>query len=95
MGKAPLEESIYEELYGVWRVMYGESGDRAAAQLRWLGADPDRLEELAAHVDRRPVEEVPGLRLEEAAYCQRVDAAMLRDAASDIREEREEMEDQW
>lgn len=95
MRSEPLDEVIYEELYELWRDMYRQSEDRAGAHLRWLGVDPDRLEELAAYVDRRPVEKIPGLRVEEAAYCQRVDADMLREVAAEIREEQEEMEDPW
>lgn len=90
-----MDEGICEELYGVWRDMYRQSGDRAGAHLRWLGTDPDRLDEVADYVERRPVEKVPGLTKKEAAYNQRMDASMLRDCADDIREERGEVEHPW
>lgn len=89
MGREPLNDAICEELYGVWRVMYRNSGDRAGAHLRWLYADPDRLEQVAAYVERRPVDTVPGLDEATAAYCQRMDVEMLRHFAAEIAEERE------
>lgn len=95
MGSEPLDEVIYEELYGLWRGMYRQSEDRAGAHLRWLGVDPDRLEELAAYVDRRPVENIPGLPVETAEFCQGMDAAMLRDVAAEIRDKQDEVEDPW
>lgn len=95
MRSEPLDEVIYEELYELWRDMYRQSEDRAGAHLRWLGVDPDRLEELAAYVDRRPPENIPGLDKKTEAYCQRMDAVILRGFAAEIREEQEEMEDPW
>jgi hypothetical protein len=96
MSGEPLDDGICEELYGVWRVMYRNSGDRAGAHLRWLGADPERLEEVAAYVEDRPVDTVPGLDKKTAAYCQRADVEMLRHFADEIREERGEVvEDPW